>query len=377
MKKEITAIGNVFLNEELNKKENYEVLLKDIQYQEGVIETLLEYKEIDLILISTDLLGDNNIKEFINSIFNIKEKIEIVIFSNRIQNLDIKYLNSRQIYKIYQNDENGYNKFLENLYIDEKNSTQKIAQDLNLLKNMIISKEDGIIENVNIKQNYKTKEKYLKQKIIIVSGNAGAGKSVFSCILAQYLESLAHNILLIDYNLEEKSLSTILGVKNEKNNKKKSKSKKIDLLEITNNESFKFEYEEGIIFKKIISNQKSYYDFIIIDTSTQTNLENLFLNNMDIIYILEPNLLEIKKAKLYLEKIIEDWRIPSEKIKILFNKVNKYQIDDCILKNIFEKFEILGKLNYKEEYDLYINKCSKYPIKKQEFENIYFKLIKD
>lgn len=47
---------------------------------------------------------------------------------------------------------------------------------------------------------------------------------------------------------------------------------------------------------------------------------------------------------------------PTNKINILFNKYNKNSIDINILKNIFSEFNILGKLNFDEKYNLIINK---------------------
>ena len=47
MKKIITAINNPQLNEELKKEKNFEIIGKDIQYKEAILEILEENDFID------------------------------------------------------------------------------------------------------------------------------------------------------------------------------------------------------------------------------------------------------------------------------------------------------------------------------------------
>ena len=71
------------------------------------------------------------------------------------------------------------------------------------------------------------------------------------------------------------------------------------------------------------------------------------LANVDkVIFLLEPNLLEIKKAEGLLEIYIEDWEIHPKKIEILLNKVNINSVDQEIVKEIFGSFKIIGKINF-------------------------------
>ena len=73
----------------------------------------------------------------------------------------------------------------------------------------------------------------------------------------------------------------------------------------------------------------------------------IVLANVDkIIFLLEPNLLEIKKAENLLEIYIEDWEVNPRKIDILLNKVNINSVDQDILKEIFGRFKIIGKINF-------------------------------
>ena len=59
MKNVITALGNPYLNEILNEKENLKIIEKDIQYQDGIFEVLENYKEIDFLILSGILLGED------------------------------------------------------------------------------------------------------------------------------------------------------------------------------------------------------------------------------------------------------------------------------------------------------------------------------
>lgn len=53
--KVITAIGDEFLNNELRKFEEYEIIGKDISYREGILEILEINKEINSIILSNKI----------------------------------------------------------------------------------------------------------------------------------------------------------------------------------------------------------------------------------------------------------------------------------------------------------------------------------
>ena len=52
MKKIITAIGNSMLNDKLKEMNKFEIVSRDIQYKEGILEILNERKDIDILIIS-------------------------------------------------------------------------------------------------------------------------------------------------------------------------------------------------------------------------------------------------------------------------------------------------------------------------------------
>ena len=61
MKKIITALAEPQLNNELKKEKDFIVIGKDIQYQEGVIEILETEKEVDFLIISEALPGNEKL----------------------------------------------------------------------------------------------------------------------------------------------------------------------------------------------------------------------------------------------------------------------------------------------------------------------------
>ena len=110
----ITAIGNPIINEKLKNVENVNVIGKDIQYQEGILEILDSREDIDLVIVSDILPDEYGFYNLINQIKRIKEEIEIIVFLEE-KNSDIEsFLNSKNIYKIYYLNEININNFINN-----------------------------------------------------------------------------------------------------------------------------------------------------------------------------------------------------------------------------------------------------------------------
>ena len=129
----------------------------------------------------------------------------------------------------------------------------------------------------------------------------------------------------------------------------------------------------SIKVKNILEKLKTKYDIIIIDTSS----EMMKLCQINI-FILEANLLEIKKAQRLLNIYINEWQIPQKNFKMIFNKYNKNAIDDSILKHIFSDFLILGKLSSNSQYDQIINKNAIglfHPKMQKEYRKIQEKIL--
>ena len=100
MKKIITAICNPNLNEELKKQKNIEIVCKDIQYREAILEILEKNKDIDYIIISENIPGEINIEDLITKIKNINKKIKIIFLLKKENKKKEKILNKMGIKKI-------------------------------------------------------------------------------------------------------------------------------------------------------------------------------------------------------------------------------------------------------------------------------------
>lgn len=376
MKKIITALAESQLNNELKKEKDFIVIGKDIQYQEGVIEILETEKEVDFLIISEALPGNEKIENLIEKIKQINNEVNIVIIlENKKEELE-KNLYSKNVYLILYNkiEIKEIIKLIKNKKEDEN---EKIKKEINDLKKIIIE------QNSKNKQNKKQKIKEVKElnsqkEIICILGSGGVGKSIFTVNLAKSLIYSKKKILIIDFDILNNSLHTILGVKKysekiskkiKENNLIKDKiglkelkikiNKRIDLISGINL-LFDSKYKiNNIQFNNLFNDVKKFYDVIIIDTSSECffNYTKDIIKKSNInIFIVEPNLLEIQKSKNILKIYKEEWNIDNNKINILFNKFNKNSIDINILKIIFSEYNIIGKIDINNKYNLIINK---------------------
>ena len=141
MKKIITALANPILNENLKREKDFEILTKDIQYQEGIFEIMEEKNEIDYLILSEILPGENNIEKLIEKIKekNIKIKIIIILESKKEELENILY--KKGILKIYYNNEVEINEiisFIKNENKKIENDNEEIKKELNKLKEILI-----------------------------------------------------------------------------------------------------------------------------------------------------------------------------------------------------------------------------------------------
>lgn len=380
MKKIITAIGNEILNKKLKKENDFEVIIEDIQYKEGIIEYLEKENNIDILIISELLPGNIELKELIEKIKNINSNIEIILFlENKNTELE-NYLYAKGIYNIFYNNQIEIEEIIK--IINNKNI--EINNELKEIKQMLLEKQKNKINNKKIILNklinvFNKKQKYdlKEEKIISVTGTNGVGKSIFTINLANSLSNSKNKILIIDFDILNNSLHTILGIKkysqkirNKIKNNNLLKEIKIEELIIKINSKIDLVSGINLLFdskykissekvKNILSKLKEKYEIIIIDTSSECFFDytkEIIKNSNLNIFILEANLLEIKKAKKLLNIYINNWEIPQESINILFNKYNENSIDISILKKIFSGFNILGKLSFNPQYNLIINK---------------------
>ena len=402
----ITALKNPNINKKIKEKTNFNIIGNDIQYQEGIIEMLEKNGEIDLIIISELLPGEYSFKELIDKIKGIKNNIEMIVILKE-KNEGIKnYLISKGIFNIFFNNEITIEELIK--IINQKNNIKKeieINEEIKQLKKIILEKNNKkinlkIFNNNKIKKiknnlnNYmKNKNKKIKQKennkkIISVVGTGGVGKSSFCTIISKIIKN--KKILIIDFDILSSSINSIFGTKKypKEINKKIEKirienlinriDKNIDILcgtRILIDEDYKRIKEK---FTNILNELKNKYDFIIIDNSSECFFEYTkeILKKSDLIlFLVEPNIIELKKSRNLLDIYINKWKIKKEKINIIFNKTNINSIDNKILKTLFSDFKILGKIKININYNLIINKNIK--IINKKIKNDYLKIIKN
>ena len=263
---------------------------------------------------------------------------------------------------------------------DEIAETLKAVKKINNFRKNNFNSEKNIFHQKTLPLNnlisIKEKSPSIKSKIISILGPNGIGKSVFSILLAQSMEE--KKSIIIDFDVLNNSLHTLLGIKNYDEKIKKGISnndliyhvqdinkyiiktnKKIDILSGMNlifDSKYKLSYKK---LKQIVEKLKEEYNYIIFDTSSECFLDYTkeIINISDeTIFISGANLLEIKKSQKLLDIYTKDWEINRRKFNIVFNKCTNKSVDDEILKEIFGNYTILGKIELNDYYDLLVNK---------------------
>ncbi len=402
MKKIITAIGNKNLNQKLKQENTINVIGEDIQYREGILEVLKENEDIDFLILSELLSGQIEFKQLIDEIKKINNNIQIIIFLEKNNRELENYLYAKGICYIFYNNQISISEIIRLINDENKNSNQELKREVEKLKQILLEKEEinnfnnnknKLIKKIQNKINQKNnlKEKYREEinkntsNIICVSGTSGVGKSIFSINLAKSFMDYNNKILIIDFDILNNSLHTILGIKKYpekiknkiKNNNLLNEIKIEDLIIKINskidlisgiNLLFDSKYQiSSTKIKLILTKLKEKYEKIIIDTSSECFFDytkEIFKNSNINIFITEANLTDIKKSKKLLNIYINEWQIPKNYFNILFNKYNNNSIDISILKNIFSEFSILGKLEFNPKYNLLINKNDKSTLEK-------------
>lgn len=380
MKKIITAINNPKLNEELKKEKNFEIIGKDIQYKEAILEILEENDNIDLIILSEKILGEIKLEKLIEKIKIINEKIKIIFILEKENNDLEKILIKNNIIDIYYNNKINLDELIKIINKKEINMEEEIIKLKKIIEKRNINDKTEKEKNSN-KSKFNFQNKYLKKmknqikqkikkndnirndenKIITFSGNYKSGKSTLALIISQCLSEKKYKILLIDADLEKQDLSIIL----KKNKWKKNKTNKKKIMNIANNEFNIFINKKNTIYYYEIKNKinlftnkinknlyffygfhfllkhkkkkkviekiiylflqeiQNNYHFIIIDLS-KNNLKEInqnILRKSNINFIsMEANLLGIRETQKLLKLYIKRWNIHKKSLHIVSNK---------------------------------------------------------
>lgn len=365
--KVITALGNPIINEKLKEYDKYEIIGKDIQYEEGIFEILEENNNIDILLVSNNLPKEYDFKILINKIIKIKNNLKIIVFLKEKDETIENFLISKNIFEIYYMS--NIEEFFYKINVNNEMKYDDIEEIKKLINNNIKKienydnknitkkkKKSNIILNKTIKEDYENNE---KKEIIVITGNNGAGKSIISAIFSDFLIKHNKKVLLIDMDFNYSTISSLFDIKNKKNNDlivniKNNFDIIFDLKKYLFQSNFNYEF----IYKEL-SKFRIIYDYIIIDLpgdKEQAMVKEMLQLSDKIIYLFEPNLIELQKANLNLESYINDLKIDSNKIKLILNKSNKYKIDKNILTSVFSEYEIIGDVEYSEMLNLVINK---------------------
>lgn len=328
------------------KNENLNVVSSDIQYKEGIIEYLNTNPDIDYIFINPYIPGKMQLGELIILINKFNNRTKIILVGN--SNYESKCI----IHK------------MSKFNIDEVKS---------------ILKDDNIFlkKQLPINTLFDNQVKRRDGKIITILGTNGIGKSIFSIIFSKNLKG--KKILIIDFDVFNNSLHTLLGVKEYSKKVKNNLNIKIDL-DNFNIKDFIISSKSNIslvsginllindqnkvnpgIMKDLINKIKSEYDFIIIDTSSECFLDytkEMIRISDQSIFISGANILELKKTKRLLDIYKNEWNIEREKINIVFNKYTSNSVSDEVLRNLFKNYNILGKIKLSDYYDLAVNRQS-------------------
>ncbi len=422
MKNIITALCNSVVNDKLKEINEFNILANDILYQDGIFEILENRKEIDYLILSEFLPGEYEIKKLIEKIKEKNNTLKIILILETEKEELENYLYAKGIFKIFYNNKIQINDII-NLIKNNYNENEKIIQELENLKNILIKNNininngENLINKKEIENNKEIKNKIIKEiklkvkrknrintkinldkKVISILGTGGVGKSIATINIANLLKENNYKVLITDFDILNNSLHTLLGV-NKYPEKIKNKIKnntlinnKINIKEliIKINKNIDLISGMNLLFdskykissskvKNILEELKENYDYIIIDNSAECFFEYTknIINNSDLnIYLFEANLIEIKKAKSLLEIYNKEWNIEKNKINLLINKYNKHSVKDKIIKNIFNDYKILGKINFNEKYNLLINKNYKQnKLVKKEIKKEYEKIL--
>lgn len=317
----ITAIGNPKIREILSSEKSILIIEKDILYKDAIIEILEKNKKINYIIINEYLPGEINNNKLIKKIKEIGEDIKVIFVKikdtpnqNNKRKSDIDDEEERKVVDIIlkeigmkdniklEDELKNHNKGLEKKYRIEKENLKKI-QDVNnnIIKRYIYKLCKQYKEKI-LKNKQKKERNLSKNKVIVIAGNSGSGKSLILSNLSYFFSINKSKVLILENSENNNNIKTIFGIakSKESNEIKKDKvyiknkivkiNKRLYVLDLIN---IKNKIKETI--------EKGTYNFIFIEISNlmDEDLKKDILKICDnIIFIVEPNLIGIKILKI-------------------------------------------------------------------------------
>jgi len=316
------------------------------------IKTILKYDyNSNLVyMVESKNYDPNKLDLYMKYTLKYKDKEYLKIFE-LINNKDFK--------------EDNVDKYVK--LLDKCTNTDGIVNYVNNYGDKDIDVDDNVLAMIGEKyfiaefaerySNYYKKHSNLDyNKVIAIAGNYGSGKSLITALLGRAGKKLDIKTIIVDFDVINSSINTLFRVPkyniDYKNNKLKNIIKISENLDIFCGVNMLFTEDNKINYdnvKTLFDDFRRNYNLILIDTSSETTLKYIktVLYNVDkIVFLIEPNLLEIKKAEKLLEIYIEDWGVSTNKFDIVLNKVTAGSIDDTILNNIFNNFKIIEKIDF-------------------------------
>lgn len=405
-KKIITAINNPNLNNRLKEEKYLDVIGRDLQYKEAILE-MIEINKIDIIILNENLPGKIKSEELIKKIKLKNEKIKIILILEK-EDID-KEIKLNKIYnvEIYYNNKINIKELIK--IINEKEiNKEELKKEIKKLENIIKENNYKLNEkNKKINQlNYKTEKNQYKNnkkrkynnikenkllKIITIEGSNKKEQLIFAELIANAYNKKFKNkkILILDFYFPEKN-----NFKNINNNKIiNNENKIIEKINILkNNKNINIENIKKLIinkinfniyffqnfyliynikninyklFQKILYHIKNNYSIILINLENNYQLNQInekIIENSDINYlILKANIQEIKEIKNIKNKYQEN------KLKIIINKNNKQKINKEIIKKLLNYNKKINLIKIKENNNkiLLIKKINNYLINKK------------
>jgi len=266
----LTAINNEKIFKELKMKNNINIVSKNIQYKEGILEILEKNNNIDCVIMNENISGQIKIEELIKKIKKINNKINIIIILNKKDLIKEEYLSKNKIKFIYA----------------EKLSSENITEKI-----------------------------FNKNKVIGMLGNGGSGKSITTIILSEILKKYNDKKVCIVKDYKKDKTKIINKINKNKNN--------FDyiFIDIQNTNNYKF-YEKIIDENILILNSNILEINKIKKVIIKNNFKfNIILNNYNENSISEEILKKIFKNKIKVIGKIEN----NKKYNLIIN--NNFNIN--------------------------------------------------
>ncbi len=313
-----------------------------------------------------------------NNVLEYEKRIKILTAIGN-ENLN-KILKEKNKFEVIENDifyKEGILEFLEeNKNIDILILYEKLSGEINIIE--LIKKIKIINEKINLffilENKNEEKEKILKKENI---KNVFFEDEININLIIEKIEKikLNDNEKLIE---EINYLKNIINKKNEelikyqKNIINKKNEKKLIII-IGLEDAGKTTILNNL--KNIIEN-KNEYEFKEIDLKNYLEILKIKNEIYRIIFVIERRIEKIKINKKIINKLILENKINSEKINIIFNKINNYSVNKKISKNIYKKIKIIANIKLNNYPDYLMNKKNNYKVENKKLEKCYLKIIR-